>query len=277
MGRKKIMKTPSSPGPYPFLVEQRPDRDRRVRLDHHLELLQMMDGVDADALATAFGLRQDMPASDVQRAALLEFIHKEVAAQPFKSFCIVWSGDACTYVTANGPDVNGTTPPNYDVDDPRDWDGHPFKLVDCWTVDISGKETSSDRGGRHLALRCIGEDYVEISTASPCQVASLEGPGPCGTADPCERFRDANGNLRVPNRFRGVEITDYDEIFPMMYGPVQPDGAEVRVVPRWPSAVWKACREIAGPTITDQQLVAAWRAVAWNNDDMNHVGVLRAA
>lgn len=259
-------------GPFPFIVEQRCDRDRRVRLD---QFLAHESPADSNGMATArqCGLQQDTPINAMQRAAVLEVVRTSVACRPYEPICVVWSPSDCTYVTADGPEVSGDRPPKYDVDDPRDWDEHPFELVDCWTIKLAAEV----EGSSHLSLRLVGTEYVEVSTASPCRVASLEEEGPFGSADPYERFCDAEGELRVPARFRGVEITSYNETFPMLYGPVQPDGSVMRVVPRWPGDVFRACREIVGDVITEKQLIAAWAAVAPTRDDTNHVGILRAA
>lgn len=266
------MNSRSIAGPFPFIVEQRCDRDRRIRLDQFIADAALNDAV-GKGMARQCGLHQDTPLNAKQREAVLDVARTTVARRPYEPICIVWSPSDCTYVTADGPEVSGDRPPKYDVEDPRDWDEHPFDLVDCWTIELAAEV----EGSSHLSLRLIGTEYVEVSTASPCHVASLEDEGPFGSADPYERFCDADGELRVPKRFRGVEITGYNETFPMLYGPLQPDGSVVRVVPRWPGDVFRACREIVGDVITEKQLIAAWVAVAPTSDDTNHIGILRAA
>lgn len=267
------MTTQPIPGPFPFIVEERCDRDRRVRLDQFLDSIAPIDENDGRAMARACGLLQDTPINASQRQALIEVVRSNVARFSLNSICIVWSPSECTYVSTNGPDVSGDEVPDYDVDDPRDWDDHPFRLVDCRVIPLDDDEGSVS----HISLRLIGADYVEVSTASPCHVASLEDEGPFGSPHPYDRFCDADGVFRVPARFRGVEITGYNETFPTLYGPVQPDGSVVRVVPRWPHHVWQVCREISGDTLTEEQLKAAWAAVAPTSDDTNYVGVLLAA
>lgn len=250
---------------YPHIVETGLDRNTHMRVDLFVDL----QGDDVERMLRAFGMLQDTPPNEAQRLLLINYVCRHTTRSN-TSHCIVWSPTSCTYVSANGPAVDGDRPPVADHCDARDYDRVPFRTVDCTIIALP-----EGRYNEYLSVRLLDAEHVEVSSASPAMIGYLDETPTFGT-DPILPFLDADGDFVPPTHFRGVKVTGVRE-GPILLGPIQPDGTIRHVVRRWPADVWDACRKVAEGTLPKETLLAAWHAIAPSSDTLNLVGVRMAA
>lgn len=240
---------------YPYLVSMGVERDMRSSLP--AAACVMGDGMLE--LRDAFA-RSDGVADETARQRLLGTV-RDFVRRTALSYCVVWSPDACTYVSDGGPDVAGAAPPAGDTLETSAYASIPFPLVSVRSFRLPASARHE-----HLCVRRLGDDRVEVASASPAMIGYLDEP--CDDArDPSLRFLDEAGTFAPPTTFRGVRVTGVAD-GPVLLGPLQPDGEECIVVKAWPSEVWAACRRMAGRKLPAQFLADIWRAIDAHEIDL---------
>lgn len=219
--------------------------------------------------AAAVGYHGPGQIAPVVRKRLLDFFSQR-AQRSGSGHCVVFGENDCVHLLPDGTIITGHTPPRADTIDPRDFDAVPYPLIDLWHIALP-----EDSAARHLCLRRLAGNRVEISSGAPCILGALDKDDDDGV-DPAAPHLDAEGRFVPPAMFRGAKVTGVrDER--ILLGPIQPDGETRRVVAAWPQEVKAACVEIAQRQICDRTFEKVWRIVDPANTEINWVGVLEAA
>lgn len=210
--------------------------------------------------------------TEAGRTAIMERVATQAAATR-APLAIVWSASACTYILPDGTRREGRRPPKgvVVVDDFED--GLPLLHVeDLWALRLPAGSLHD-----HLCLKRTG-DLVEIAPGEPMVVADfIDGPGP-GRSSPVAGMRRHDGRLDLPKVYRGVRVTGVRNGV-VLLGPVQMVRGDAHHVLHdpWPETVEEVCQDIAGRSLPQHLLDAAWRAVDPLDQTLNYVGVLEAA
>lgn len=219
-------------------ITNEPLPDNRIHW-HAAYAFSRPGSVDADNRVTPVG-----------RAVILETLRG--AMHPRDEMCVVWGPRECTYVTSRGT-IDSDDPP---IGQPQD----TAAITRLPALDYEGAVIRLPAGcdASHLFIRRLAHDRVEVATAAPMTLYDATEPVRPGERDPVAGCRSAGGGFIAPRRLMGVATSGADE--GLVLGPVQPDGAGIRIVTAWPTLVTEACIELAGRPLDASTTASAWRA-----------------
>ena len=214
--------------------------------------------------------KSDGSPTDAGRAAILARICAH-APKSKARYCVVWNKTSCTWIDETGAPRDGRSPPTSDIMHPSVY-ATTHMLME--RVDFIRLPEGSDPPC--LCIRRIDRDLVEVSPGEEIALAYYDDPLPTERPDPMAALFDDEGNIRLPDIYRGQRVTGtrHDMV---ITGPVQPYEDGVILRNPWPDDLRKACEQVAGRRLTPAMAETAWRIIHPADPGVIRGGVREAA
>lgn len=186
--------------------------------------------------------------------------------------CVVWGERDCTWYDRDGTGRDGMDPPQAtDTFNTYMYDRLPVTTEDCWTFALPVEASVS-----HLCVLKVDRTRIEIAPGEPIMLAWFDEPVVEGERDPAHDLIGPDGDITPPARYRGQPVTGMEDGTTLL-GPIQPSEEGTIIRTPWPQQIRDACRSIAGLDVDESIIERIFDIAHAGAEDMNHVGILKAA